>query len=1033
MKLNKKLKKRKGWSRLLLFTLIFSVGFCVNAQAQKITVKGIITGMQDGIPIPGVSIIEEGTNNGAVSDFDGNYSIDTKIGAVLNFRYLGMEDKAIKVTGNTISIQMSPDLEDLEEVVVVGYGTVKKKELTGAVSSVKAEDLEEIVTSDLGSAIQGQLAGVSVIADSGAPGASSEILIRGITSVIGSNSPLFVVDGLIQDGDPGISPNEIETIDVLKDAASTAIYGARGASGVILITTKQGKKGTLAIRANASYGLQVLNGEPTRLLDANQQYFTGIIRNRFILNEGVADDDIDLIGLTPNNLRNNTNLYDNIIIDSQPVTNYNVNFSGGTKDISYSVSAGLFEREGTIINSNFKRFNLRANTTYTHNNLKIRANITMQDQTTDHAPGGIVSQVLRYSPTGPSLSDFPPGETIVTGSGLSGLITQWVLESFENTRRTDLSRSQANFNVTYELFKGFILSARIGKTIQNTYVKSVNPFREIVDVFGNNLSPAISSSIANNAARRDNNTFDGVMTYKFNLNDAHDITLTSGVTFEDYKSKGFNASRSGVFDNDIQVLNNTAANPRTGSGPDFRHRITGILGRLQYSYKGKYNLSSVVRRDASSRFPTEKRAGIFPSIAAAWNVSDEPFWGSIKRTVNNFKLRASYGVVGNENLGDYRDVATISRNYNYAFGTNGGRLVGGGTQTGFANPFLVWETSIQSNLGIDLGLFKNKVTITAEYYDKTNEDMLFPVSLAGSNGAGNSQVILNLGNMTNKGFELSTRYRTKIKGLNINMTGTFSTNENKVTKIRGLGGFTFTNDSGLVQRAGNFSKATVFTEGYEAGAFFLFPTDGVLNTSEKLAEYQKLQPNARMGDLIYKDSNGDGSISDADRVYHGSGLPEFEIGYNLNLRYKGIDFSTQLFAAFGHEILNGAKASAFGFARHEDLINQWTPVNPTTPVPTFRADVRLHPNYRGDTDLWLEEGDYLRVRQMTLGYSFPKKLIEKIGFTRLRLYTSAQNPFTFTNYSGFSPEIGGRVQSRGLDKGNYPITSQYLLGLNLNF
>lgn len=1033
MKLNKRQKEKKSLTKLWLFTFILSLSFCAYSQSQKISVSGKITNSEDGLPIPGVTILVVGTNTGAITDFDGEYVISATIGDDLKFSYLGMSDQTIKVVNSELNVIMDPSVEDLEEVVVIGYGAVKKKELTGAVSSVKAEDIKEIVTSDLGSALQGQLAGVSVISDSGAPGASSEILIRGITSVIGSNTPLYVVDGLIQEGDPQISPNEIQSIDVLKDAASTAVYGARGAAGVILITTKQGEKGTLSVRANASYGIQRLNGTPTRLMNANQQLYTGIIRQRNITNIGVTDDNIDLIGISPNNLRNDTNLYDNIVIDDQPVENYNVNFSGGTKDITYSVTTGMFKREGTLVNSDFKRFNLRANTTYTHDKLQIRANVNIQDQTTNFSPGGLVAQILRYSPTGPDLTDFDPEETLIAANGPGGVITGWVLESFENTRSTDLTRSQANINVRYELTKGLTLSARIGKTIQTTYTESFNPFREVIDVFGNNLSPATSSSISNNSARRDSQSFDGIISYKFSLLDKHDFTFTGAATFEDYKSKGFGGSIAGVLDNDIQVLNYASGNPRVSSGPNYRHRITGLLGRLQYSYKGKYNLSAVVRRDASSRFATKNRSAIFPSAAFAWNVSDEPFWRPLKRTINNLKFRASYGVVGNENLGDYRYSPIVSRGIDYVFGNGVGNLFNGGTQTSFANPFLVWETSIQSNLGIDFGLFKNKIRVTAEYYNKTNEDMLFPILPAGSNGVGNSQVILNLGNMTNKGFELSTSYNTKIKGLNVRMTGTFTTNKNEVTKIVGLNGFAFTNDNGLVRNASTVSRVTVFAEGYEPGAFFLYSTDGIIDTSEKLAEYQLLNPSARMGDLIFKDTNNDGAITDADREYRGSGLPEYEIGYNLNLRYKGFDFSTQLFAAFGHEIMNGSKASAFGFARHEDLVHQWTPTNPVTSIPTYRADVRSHPNYRGDTDLWLEDGDYLRVRQMTLGYSLSKKVTKKMGFNRLRIYASAQNPFTFTDYSGYSPEIGGRVQSRGLDKGNYPITSQYLLGLNLNF
>ena len=1039
MLLNKKKEKNKSLAKLLLLALFLSVSLYTHAQAQKTEVNGIVTSVEDGMPLPGVTILVVGTNVGTITDFDGNYTIKAKIGDILKFSYLGMSDEIVKITKTRMNVKMEASAEDLEEVVVIGYGQVKKKEVTGAVSSVKADDLEAIVTSDLGSALQGQMAGVNVISSSGQPGAPSEILIRGVTSVSGGNTPLYVVDGLIQDGDPLISPNEIESIDVLKDAASTAIYGTRGAPGVILITTKQGKVGSLSVRATATYGIQRLSGEPTRLMNASQQTYFDLLRRR---SPTVNDEQNPYLGLFPaNRFQYDTNFFDNVVKDDQPVKNATVTISGGTKDITYSVTTGLFKREGTLIKSSFERFNVRMNTTYKHDKWDIRASLSLNSEDREFTPGGLVNQILRYQPNRQNILSIAPDVAIVTesNSGNDDINrTNWVLESFENERSRDDVRTQTNLNINYDLFKGMRLTARYGLSTGNNYERRFNPFREVTTFDGDNLNPPSSSGVSNNALRRKNQSFDAYATYKFNIDDTHDFTFTGGITFENYHTEQFNASRSNVFNNNIKVLNGTTENPDVSSGRDTRHKLQGIIGRVQYGYKGKYLLSSSVRRDASSRFGPKFRSNIFPSAAFAWNMSDEAFWRGMKSTINNVKLRASYGEVGNESFADYAFDPVISIDRDYVFGSgNNEDLSSGATQRTFANPEIKWETSIQSNLGIDLGLFKNKLTLTAEYYDKTNKDMIFPVTVPSSAGAGSGNLArrtLNIGNMTNKGFEFTTAYRTRIGGVRLRMNGTFTTNKNKITKIQGLGGFTFTNDNGLINNDRSNSLVTVLAEGYEAGAFFLFPTGGIIKTDEQLQAYKDLgNPGAAIGDLIYLDTDGNGSIGEEDRVYSGSGLPEYEIGYNFNANYKGFDFSMNWYAALGHEIMNGSKATAFAFGRHEDLIFQRTDINPNSEIPTFRGISRNHPNYRGHTDQWLEKGDYLRLKQVTLGYSFSKKILESLGLNRLRFYVSAQNALTLTNYTGFDPEIGGGISSRGLDKGNYPITAQYLAGVNLNF
>ncbi len=1029
MKLNKENQIRKMWGKLLLFAFIFSLSLSNQAQNQQITVSGSVTNSADGLPIPGVAIIIKESSKGTVTDFDGYYSIQAKVGDELSVSYLGMEGKTVTITGANMDIRLSPSLEDLDEVVVIGYGTVTKKEVTGAVSSVKSKDIEQVVTSDLGIALQGQMAGVNVIS-SAQPGEPSQILIRGITSVAGSSEPLYVVDGFIQEGNPNISPNEIESIDILKDAASTAIYGTRGAPGVIIITTKQGKAGNLSVRANSSYGIKSVNNDITRLMNAHQQtYFDLIFARNARGTNGLPDDEIDIIGQSgPSKLQLDTNLFHNIIIDNQPTQNHFVNISGGSKDITYGVSTGFFQEKGSQVGASFDRFNIRANTSYVHGKWDIKANVSLNSEHRDLSPG-LVNQLIRYQPYRPDLTKLEPGEVLIHEGGALGTASNWVLDSFENERSQDWIKTMTNLNIKYDIFKGVTLTASYGLATANMFERRFNPFRQVYTVDGENWSFPSSSSVRNDALRRKNQSFNLYGTYKFNIKNIHDFTFTGGMTWEDFRNERFFASRNGVLSNDIKVLNGASGVPIVGSGFNADHTILGIIARVQYGYKGKYLISSSVRRDASSRFGASNRSNIFPSGAFAWNVTEENFLKNNK-TINNLKLRASYGEVGNESFSDYTFDASITPNIDYVFGSETDILTNGAIQTAFANPLVKWETSIQTNLGVDIGLFKNKLTFTAEYYEKTNRDMLFPVTIPGSaSGVNNSKVTLNIGNMTNRGVELSAKCRAEIGKLNLTMNGTFATNENKITRIVGDKEPIYINDYGLRGTA-----ITVLAEDYEAGAFFMRTRDGIINNEEELEEYKLLETDVepQLGDVKYVDNNGDGAITNADRVYVGSGLPEYEVGFNLNANYKRFDFSMNWYAALGHEIVNSSKYEAYRWGRHEDLVYQWSESNPTSNIATARDD--NHSNYAAFSDLWIEDGSYLRLKQATLGYSFSDNFLKKIGgINKLRLYVSAQNPITITDYTGYDPEIGGGTASRGIDRNQYPRAAFYLVGLDLNF
>ena len=1023
--LNLLLKKKKENSFLLLFFLMFSF----TAFAQTNVVKGIVTDATDSSPIPGVSVLLKGTTTGTSTDFDGNYTIKAKIGDILVFSYLGMKEKTLKVKSATLNVVLETSAESLDEIVVIGYGSVTKKELTGAVATVDAESLEKIVTSDLGSALQGQISGVNVVASS-TPGGEPEILIRGITSLSGDNTPLYVVDGIIQDGDPRIPPSEVESISVLKDAASAAIYGARGATGVILITTKKGEVGTLKIRINGSSALQFRNAA-VPLMNSTEQLYRELVTLRNTTN--TLDEDYSSPTLrNPYLLQNNTDLNDLIFNDFAQTHNYNTSISGGTKDIAYNVTMGMFQQEGLQLNSAYQRFNVRSNTTYQKGKFRARTSVGLSLDRRDIPRGNLLSQAIVYSPLQNGLI-IDDTQTLGDDGDQANRLT-WVVESLKTKEYLKTLRSNASLNINYDLNKIVSFSANTGITYTTARGKIDVPYQEVINSrTGRPLTQPTNSYIEDRSNERVNIYSEIGANFKKEIDD-HSLNLGLFLTAEKTTFEQFRARRTENTNSDLNVLNSATGEQLVSSGFDNTTTRLSQIGRLQYSYKGKYNLSTSIRVDRTSIFDESLNTGVFPSVAFAWNVSDEEFWKPLKGTVNSLKLRISRGTVGNDRITPYSFLPTITSNINYVGNTGNEVLLNGAIQTSFVNPNLIWETSKQVNFGIDAALFKNKLTFSAEYYRTDKEDMLFPIFLPTSAGGGNNaRIFANVGNMTNDGIELAAMYRQWIGKLWFQMAGTFATNQNKITKINGDTDFFFTNDTGLVGRAQTQSRVTGHKLGREAGAFYLWRTNGIVNTADKLAEYQKIDSNAKMGDVIFIDQNKDNQLDDNDRVYSGSGLPKFEIGYNFNSRYKNFDFSMNWYAALGHEIMNGFNAWAYGFGRHKDLVHQWSETNQNTSIPAYRDDIRNHRNFIGYSDLWLEDGSYLRLRQVTLGYSLPSKITEKLGIDRLRFYISSQNPLTFTNYSGYNPEVGGNVSSRGLDKGTGPISVQYLAGINFNF
>ncbi|MFR9546081.1 MAG: TonB-dependent receptor [Rikenellaceae bacterium] len=1021
--------KNKIYTVLLatLFTFVATL-----AYSQSRAVSGVVSD-SNGEPVIGATVMLKDTNTGTTTDLDGKFTISVKgNNPILEFSFIGMKDQQLAIGRKTsISITLEDETTMLDNVVVIGYGTVRKKELTGAVEQVKGDDVARMQTSDLSAALQGQIAGLSVSSDSGAPGESASILIRGISSISGSNTPLYVVDGVPQDGDPRISANEIETIDVLKDAASCAIYGTRGAAGVILITTKGGKEGKMKVDITSSYGIQELNSA-IELMNANEKtYFDMVcVRNT----AGTLDGDISLeLNRRPLYYANDTDLRDAIFRSGiVPIQNHNVNLSGGANGLSYNITVGYFTQDGMLVNTDFERFNTRANINYKRDKVTLGANVSVQ--TEDRAVGApsAIGMSLRYSAQQDMLE---PGNTdpVYSDSGDFSDQLNWVAALLNTTDDRTSLKGSANFNFGYDILPSLNVSTRFSTSKTYGYQEYFKPYQEIYDSDGDLLSNAEDSTVSRTATTASATTWDATINYSKKFG-KHSISWLGVVSTESYSYKGFYAEMEGIIDNDYNSFNSATINPGVSSTwnwqTDSTNTLFGALTRVLYNWDSRYMVSASVRVDGSSRFSKENRWGVFPSVSGAWNISDEKFFKPLKNSISDLKFRASYGTTGNQNITSYSYYNVVNYGYDAIFGETSNLTESyGATQDSFANTDIKWETTIQTNIGVDLSVLNNKLMVTAEYYNTRKNDMLFSVDLPSSSGIiDGGTMAVNMGNMTNQGYELSLKYRNTIKKLWYSVATTFSTNKNVVTSLPITSDYVLSTNYGLLG-----DTVTAFAEGYEAGAFFLYKTGGVVNTAEKLEEYQAIVPDAEMGDLIYLDSNGDGSITEDDRTYCGSGLPKFEIGLNLSLAYKNFDFYMQWYSALGHEIMNGAKMITYAYGTNKDLVGQWSEANPTSTIPSYKGTNSEDENYRGYTDLWLEDGSYCRLKNITLGYSLPKETLSKLNLSKVRFYISAQNLITFTNYTGYNPEVGGSVISRGVDAANYPASIIYTAGLNLSF
>lgn len=1028
-------QEKRYHSRYMLFVML--IFYTLSMYSQKITVKGKVIDAANNLEVIGAAVQVEGNSLGTITDIDGNFvlqGVPEKGNLVFSFVGYKTVKAAIK-NGKFYNIKLQEDTKVLDEVVVVGYGSMRKKEVTGAVARVNSEEITKISTSDLGTALQGMVAGVNVQASSGEPGAKSNIQIRGISSISGSSAPLYVVDGVPFEGDPGLSNNEIASIDILKDAASAAIYGTRGASGVILITTKKGKEGEMKVALDGYYGFQHITSK-VHLLDANEETFVTVMANRMAETKNTDDLAWSSLKNYPVNFFNNTRLYDCIINNNAPIQNYSANFSGGQKNLTYNMTVNYFDQEGVLINSDYKRYNIRSNTNFKRGKWNINANLAMQIEDQLSPAWALLNDAYDYSPL---RSPVDPNLDIFNTAGDPGEIQgiSYTLGRLKERNDKNTESFNGNFYIAYGILPGLSVSTRLSFGYLNQKMVMTRPEFEVYNQDGERVvSSNYRSQIKDTHSKNTSMTWESMVNYNRKIK-KHDFKFTGVFSMEKYTYEMFFASIMDLYTNEIPNLNAGSSDMSVGTGDgqwgqDRTSTLIGILARLQYSYADKYMVSVSVRRDGSSKFSKENRWGMFPSLSLGWNISEERFWDRLRWMVNSFKLRLSYGTTGNQNFADYSYAPAIYKNYDYAFGTGAKEtLVNGLTQLGFANPNVKWETTQQLNAGIDLAFMNNKLILGLDVYKSNKKNMLFPMVVPPSSGGGqNSTVTLNAGNMENKGVELSLTHRNKIHGVNYSLTGTFTKNKNEITSMAGKNSLYFFSEGKPIYSGSDY--VTAIKEGYEAGAFFVMPTNGVINTEQKLAEYQKLVSSSRMGDLMYVDTNKDGILNDDDRVYAGSGMPDFELGLNFAADYKGFDFSMNWYASVGNDIINATKIYSYQKKTSKDLIYMWTPTNNTSTIPSYRNE--QHNNYRAHTDMWVEDGSFVRLKNIMLGYSLPKKVVSKLRLGKCRFYIAADNLLTLTKYDGYDPEVGSNgLSRRGLDFGTYPISIQMRGGFQLNF
>jgi len=999
------MRKKSVQFILLLYCLIGMSAIAIGQQ----TIQGEVLDKKTNEPIIGATILIKGTNDGTITEVDGSFELAVPTGFdTLMISYIGYVTQTIPIQGRSrIDITLGEDEKILQEVVVVGYGTQRKVDVTGSTASIKGEELSKQPVLTATQALQGKVAGVQII-NNGKPGSSPIIRVRGISTAIAGTATLFVVDGVLTDDISNINTSDIVSMDILKDASSTAIYGARGANGVVIITTKKGKSDKLTINFNTSVGLK----SPANLVEManNVEYanYLGAIRAD-VVDPGTV----------------NTDWYSQILRNAW-FQNYNLSLSGGSDKMNYYISGGYLSDEGIVISDQFKRFNLRTNLDFKLNkfiNTGIVASFSNGNNQIANL-GTAYNNAYRAAPIIPAKEGDRYGNTSVYQN-----VGNPILDIEKNDNQDVSNRLQSSVYVELVPLSWFKLRSSIGGDLINSDNRNYNySFDNDETTFltagGNQRNPNSNLSYTSNKSLWW--VWDNIATVNKDFG-VHHFTLLGGTTAEQFKGNYISAYRKDVpADKNLWYVGTGDENSSTNNGGGDKWARNSYLARLNYNYADRYLLTVTGRADGSSRLAEKNRWGFFPSIGLGWILSNEGFMTS-QTLFTNLKLRGSWGRVGNDRIPSDAFVITVDNGVPYPFG--GGIAVPGSAITQVKDPNLKWETTEETDVAVEFGMLKGRFTGEIGVYDKKANDLLINIKIPSVAGDQDGLVLTNAASIQNKGLEIALNWKDRLAPkFSYNIGGNVTFNQNRVI---GLNGGQPILDGGI---GANQIYTTKTDNDQEVGSFYVYEVLGVFQTEEEVADYSlngvPIQSSAAPGDFKYRDTNNDGKIDDNDRVFFGSYQPKLYYGVSLGVSFGDFDVTADIFGNAGNKVYNGKKA--FRLLAEDNIeksvaYGRWNRNSGINDEPAANTGNLPASNY------FIESGDFIRLNNITIGYTLPVATAQRIKTTSLRIFLTGQNVFTLKKYSGFTAELPGDPTSSGIEKNAYPTSRTIAAGININF
>lgn len=991
----------------------------LHAQQQAKTVTGTVTDVS-GEPIIGANIRIKGTTTGTITDIDGNFSIEAEPQSVIEVSYIGyLTQETVINNQKSIRFLLKEDTKTLDEVVVIGYGVQKKADLTGSVANINTEKLNTQSNANIGQALQGKIAGVDIVSQGGAPGSGTRIMVRGI-GTLNNAFPLYIVDGMYMNSIDHINPNDIASIDVLKDASSAAIYGSRAANGVIIVTTKEGSntEGKPIIDLSVNLGISTAS-KFLDMLDAK-----GWAEVTTIARQAIGKPALDMATDLANKPDND---WQDIMFRPALMQNYNLAVKGGGKYSTYYTGLGYFNQDGIVKGTNYQRYNIQSKNDYKRGIFSAGTNLIISfshdKPLHQELRGGMIGTILQSVPTLEKYDDTREGGYGGTYGDVVNIPHPLaIIDDNIMGRYNENVKIFANLYAQIELFKG--LKYKLNLTPDFSFER----YKNYLNKYDFGLATNSITQLTERQRRRRNILVENLLTFDRTFGE-HKISALAGYTYQDSRFRHIQAYGEGLPQGLEEI--DAATTNRSNEGNSWRSVLTSILGRVFYSYHNKYLFTATIRRDGSSKFGKNNRYGYFPSFSLGWNVAEEKFMENV-HWLDQLKLRGGYGVLGNQEIDNYQYSSTITTGINYPDG-NGG-LLQGAFPKNFANPDIEWEETAMTNVGIDFMAFNNRLSLTADYYVKNTKDILLTVPIPISSGGANDP-IRNAGKIRNNGFEFNLGWMDQPNpdiSYGINLIGSF--NKNKVIAMG--------SESGSI-KGGSTNQNITTSEtkaGYPIGGYWLISTAGYFNSQEEVDAYakdgKKIQPAAEPGDIKFVDANNDGVINDDDRVFQGSPFPDFTFALNGNMRYKNFDLSIGLQGVLGNKIYNATRQTLEDVTKGSNFLasclDYWTPENKNASHPRLTWD-DPNRNTRAESDRYLENGSYLRLRSVQLGYTFPQTWF-KGAIQHARVYINAENLFTITSYSGYSPDVNAdNANYRGFDNFIYPTNRTFMLGLNVTF